>query len=122
MPRGVSRCAHCDLSVAESLKRSDLPENERPPLALYDGPPQQISSAQSMVVGACFFAGGWFALFQNWWASLCCFVALWFLTPASADYLSERLFFNRLSAQQLQKIGALVFLLGGILGLFFRPE
>lgn len=118
MPRGADRCPHCDLSAAEALKRSDLPVNERPPLALYEGPVQTLTTGSQFVIGICFFAGVWFALFQHWAASACCFVALWCLTPASAELLSERFFGARLSAAGLQKIGALLFFVGAGLGLF----
>lgn len=35
MPRGHSVCPSCGLSFEEAMRRSDLPEAERPPAALY---------------------------------------------------------------------------------------
>ncbi len=118
MPRGSARCPSCDLSVAEALQRSDKPKSEQPPLALYEGPPPILSVWQQMVIGGSFFAGIWFALFQNWPASICCFVALWCLTPASAEFLADRLFANRLNPEKVEKLGAVIFFIGSGLGLF----
>lgn len=117
-PRGAARCPHCDLSAAEALQRSDLPFNERPPLALYEGPVQTLRAGQQFVIGICFFSGTWFALFQHWLASALCFAALWCLTPASAELVADQVFRGRVTAPQIQKLGALLFFSGAGLGLF----
>lgn len=70
MPKSHARCPQCDLSFEEAMRRSDLPESERPPEALYV--PQTADNAlrddQKFWIGL-WFCAACFALALGHWLS-----------------------------------------------------
>lgn len=111
MPRGNTTCAHCGLSFEESMRRSDLPLEERPPEALYV--PVRAHTAlrddQKFWIGLSFCIACLTLALGRWSAGAFFFAFAIGVTPATKEQLGLRPVYYRLLLSLLFVLGCISF-------------
>ena len=84
MPRANAACSHCGLSFEEAMRRSDLPEAERPPAALYvpAESPTALRDDQKFWIGLWFCLSALTLALGNWLSGILFVIVMLGVTPA----------------------------------------
>ncbi len=84
MPRANAACSHCGLSFEEAMRRSDLPEAERPPAALYipAESPGALRDDQKFWIGLWFCISALTLALGNWLSGCLFLMVMLGVTPA----------------------------------------